>query len=460
MQGGLNINSYEYQSPMEKHLSKILTETSEKELEIQKLKSEIDSMRPPEDNPSDTIAITCGRCHQGNHTKRRCVDPPCTTSISCGKIRFHKSELKELELKKAQLKKLIRDKSSLESECKKVRDTITATVKSFPQAVKTALINSNKKEYLAIHDGKFVPLTTKINRDISILQKYYNGKIPDDIESESSMFPAIIQEASKQFRLNSLTVEQKLEEHLSSVHRKITCTSTLTPSDQYIVLDSPPVTNQTFSVQSSNVNDESPAPLYQSPIHSPPSKMLKSNPTRTMSIGDDSPLDNIVTTFEKLTTPTKSVRDCKRQQTTSQEGACRNKPIMHPANSYPFEGASSSSKFAQGTGGGPNYRKDQATSTCISTEIKHEDDSLVHNARTIATTTPSQVSITDNFSHHQQPYPAIMCGFYPPHHMSFHNIPHTPIIFQRQITLQLVQCPITAITSTLVFYSHSSTSLM
>ena len=103
--GDLNLNSYEYQSPMEKHLSKILTETSEKELEIQKLKSDIDAMRPPEDNPSDNIAITCGHCHQGNHTKRRCLDPPCTTSISCGKIRFHESELKEFELKKAQLKK-------------------------------------------------------------------------------------------------------------------------------------------------------------------------------------------------------------------------------------------------------------------------------------------------------------------------------------------------------------------
>ena len=106
------------------------------------------------------------------------LTPPCTTSMSCGKIRFHKAELKAIDTKKGTLKKLIRDKVSLESECEKVRETIAATVKTFPQAIKTALINSNKKEYLTVHDGKFVPLTTKINWDITILQKYYNGKFP------------------------------------------------------------------------------------------------------------------------------------------------------------------------------------------------------------------------------------------------------------------------------------------
>ena len=176
------LSAYQYQSPMEKHLSTVLTEISQKELEIEKIKAEIESMKPTDYTNGD-VAITCGWCHQGNHTKRRCVDPPCTTSISCGKIRFHKSEMKVVENKKVQLKKLIHDKVSLESESKKIRETIASTVKTFPQAVKTALINSNKKEYLTIHEGKFVPLTTRINRDISILQKYYNGRIPSDIQT-------------------------------------------------------------------------------------------------------------------------------------------------------------------------------------------------------------------------------------------------------------------------------------
>ena len=148
-----------------------------------------------------------------------------------------------VENKKVQLKKLIRDKVSLESESKKIRETIASTVKTFPQAVKTALINSNKKEYLTIHEGKFVPLTTRINRDISILQKYYNGKIPSDIEQESSLFPTIIAEANKRFQVNSFTVEQKLEETLSSVHRRITVNSRPANESNCITVDSSPEIN-------------------------------------------------------------------------------------------------------------------------------------------------------------------------------------------------------------------------
>ena len=204
----LNLTVYDYQSPMEKHLSHLVVEISEKDIEIEKIKSEIDAMQPPEQSLADNVAITCGKCHMGNHTHRQYINLPCTTSISCGKIRFHKAELKAIDTKKASLKKLIRDKVSLEAECKKVRETIAATVKTFPQAIKTALINSNKKEYLTVHDGKFVPLTAKINRDITVLQKYYNGKIPSDIEQESSLFPAIIAEANKQLSIKSFTIEQ------------------------------------------------------------------------------------------------------------------------------------------------------------------------------------------------------------------------------------------------------------
>ena len=53
--------------------------------------------------------------------------------------------MKIFETKKTQLKKMTRDKIALESECRKVRETIASMVKSFPQAIKTALINSNKK---------------------------------------------------------------------------------------------------------------------------------------------------------------------------------------------------------------------------------------------------------------------------------------------------------------------------
>ena len=82
----LNLTAYDYQSPMEKHLSHLVIEISEKDIAIEKIKSEIDAMQPPEQSMSDNVAITCRKYHMGNHTWRRCIEPPCTTSISCGKI--------------------------------------------------------------------------------------------------------------------------------------------------------------------------------------------------------------------------------------------------------------------------------------------------------------------------------------------------------------------------------------
>ena len=64
-----SINSYEYQSPMEKHLSKLLVEISDKEIEYQKLKSEVDSILSNDASATDNVAVTCGRCHRLNHTK-------------------------------------------------------------------------------------------------------------------------------------------------------------------------------------------------------------------------------------------------------------------------------------------------------------------------------------------------------------------------------------------------------
>ena len=84
---------------MEKHLSKLLVEISDKEIEYQKLKSEVDSILSNDASATDNVAVTCGHCHRSNHTKRRCIDPPCTTSISCGKLKLHKNELKSFDMK-------------------------------------------------------------------------------------------------------------------------------------------------------------------------------------------------------------------------------------------------------------------------------------------------------------------------------------------------------------------------
>ena len=249
--------------------------------------------------------------------------------------------MKVVDNKKGHLKKLIRDKVSLESECKKIRETIAATVKTFPQAIRSALINSNKKEYLTIHEGKFVPLTTLINRDITILQKYYGGKIPSDIDQESSLFPAIIAEANKTLQVDRFTIEQKLEESLAAVqHRIIGVAPHNPPEPSYITLDSSPETmspRYTAALATPNCSQQPPqVPVCNTSImsvtthslstptpphvtHPQPNSLFSSPPSKVSKQGTNTSynhgLGNIVTTFSKLNSPSK-IPDSQSSSTT------------------------------------------------------------------------------------------------------------------------------------------------
>ena len=213
----------------------------------------------------------------------------------------------------------------MEAECKKVHETIAATVKTFPQAFKTALINSYKKKYLTVHDGKFVPLTTKIRQDITILQKYYNGKIPNDIKHENSLFPAIITEANKQLSVKSFTIEQKLEETLSSVHRHITSKHTCSGDTTCITLDSSPEVETTLSshiefstpmcmVTSASLLNTSSRLVMCSHLHSPPNKIAKPS---NYCHSEQSQLDTMVSNFQMLNLPGKD------HQRSNKDNTCR-----------------------------------------------------------------------------------------------------------------------------------------
>ena len=78
-------------------------------------------------------------------------------------MRLHKNEIKHLDSMKAQLHKLVKEKQSLDSESEKIQQSIVAHTKSFPQAVRSYLINSNKQKYLTMYGDEVVPLTKVIN---------------------------------------------------------------------------------------------------------------------------------------------------------------------------------------------------------------------------------------------------------------------------------------------------------
>ena len=69
---------------------------------------------------------SCGKCHQPGHKKNKCVGPACPASVSCGKLRLHKDELKSHDSMRASMKKLLKERSILESESQRIQENITS----------------------------------------------------------------------------------------------------------------------------------------------------------------------------------------------------------------------------------------------------------------------------------------------------------------------------------------------
>ena len=118
---------------------------------------------------------------------------------------------------KAQLQKLMKEKQTLDSEGEKIQESILANSRSFPQAIHSTLINSNKWKYLTIYGKEVVPLTKVINFDISVLQKHYNNHVPDDLVRESELFESIINMYDTKVCSAMNTLEMKLKNSVREI---------------------------------------------------------------------------------------------------------------------------------------------------------------------------------------------------------------------------------------------------
>ena len=78
---------YKYQSPMEKQLTKLTEQITEKEEQIKKLKCEIHEVESFSRDPQShlDLGLSCGKCHQrvGNKSSH-CTLEQCTTFHQCG----------------------------------------------------------------------------------------------------------------------------------------------------------------------------------------------------------------------------------------------------------------------------------------------------------------------------------------------------------------------------------------
>ena len=212
---------YEYSTPMDKHLNRILDDIEIKETEITKVKAELESVSSRLDDDDIDSRPCCSLCHERGHKKNKCTGAKCLTSISCGRMRLHKDELKQIDASKNDLKKLLKEKSTLESECERIRESIRTNNRSFPHAVRSHLVNSNKPKYLAMYGQQIIPLTKVINLDLSILQKFYDNKVPHNLDIESEWFEAIIAAHTEKFKSSKTSINAKIMDNVRRIESRV-----------------------------------------------------------------------------------------------------------------------------------------------------------------------------------------------------------------------------------------------
>ena len=215
------IDDYHYSTPMDKHLNRVMNDIETKDVEITKLRCEIDSLSDRMDDDDLDSRPCCSLCHERGHKKNRCTGAKCLTSVSCGRMRLHKDEMKAIDGNKATLKKLVKEKTILESECEKIQESIRTNNRSFPQAVRSHLINSNKPKYLTMYGDAVVPLTKIINLDLSILQKYYDNRVPQNLDEESRLFEQIICTHNSKFKSSKTSINAKLIDSVRKIESRI-----------------------------------------------------------------------------------------------------------------------------------------------------------------------------------------------------------------------------------------------
>ena len=246
------IESYTYMTPMQKHLKTLQREVEEKEGSMDVIRAQIESLSTLKNDDEHDSRPHCSICHEVGHRRNRCSGQKCPASISCGKLNLHKNELKQVDGLRAQLKKMVRDKMALDGEVEKVSDAISQNNKTFAQAVRGYLINSNKHKYLSTYAGQVVPLTKVINIDISILQKHYKNRVPDNIDDESELFQNILATHQQQLhftKANTSSLDSKLRQSVLQVEQRIAPKQTVhppgyhAPSSPFVQYDHPAVAN-------------------------------------------------------------------------------------------------------------------------------------------------------------------------------------------------------------------------
>ena len=135
--------------------------------------------------------------------------PNCETAAVCGQLDKHPAEKKELQdLGKRKLK-AEGELKALRSELA-VKETVSKDMsKSFEARIHDILIRTNPNKYLT---AKNKPKEGIILADSYILKRYYNSKVPDNVERESDIWQTVIKSHEDNFEVNKMPKNSVIKE--------------------------------------------------------------------------------------------------------------------------------------------------------------------------------------------------------------------------------------------------------
>ena len=151
----------------------------------------------------DKSRSQCSLCHlRAGHTKRACPNGPCLSARQCCDIEKHPDEKRQQNEANERKRKISKDLDRINAEVaakEKVKEQVTNT---FSGKITSYLVNSDPEIYTFPNEGGSGRLlrSQKILNDSWILESYYHGKVPNNIENESKKWKEIINKHNDKYK--------------------------------------------------------------------------------------------------------------------------------------------------------------------------------------------------------------------------------------------------------------------
>lgn len=191
------LDLFTYRSPIEQSINELHDDMKELQTEVESAREYVLSMqekycRAPARNIGN--GKQCGNCHlRLDHTARQCHIEKCVTSQQCGDVSKHPEKKSILEGANDHLKRLEKNLREKTLDLEMKQKAVDSVKNSFSQKIRGHLMNSDKEKYLLkTANGNYVPRSGLVNIDTAKIEKYFQGKVPENIELVAKTFPMII----------------------------------------------------------------------------------------------------------------------------------------------------------------------------------------------------------------------------------------------------------------------------